>query len=320
MRLAVLGSGSGGNSLIVESGGRRLLVDAGFSCRQIERRLASLGDDAGRLGALLLTHEHQDHCRGVDVLARRYSLPIYATRGTLDGCSIGAEAMALARAIVSGRPFEVPEAPGFLVEAFGVPHDAREPVGFVIEDAAGCRAGLAADMGSRSQLAWGRLRDLDCLVIESNHDLQMLRTGPYPWHLKQRVASRHGHLSNCQAAAGVAELLDDRLRSVVLYHLSRTNNLPALAAQAMAAGLEREGSSARVVLSWQHEPTPWLDVYRATGDQAPRDQASRDHNSRHHNSRDHNSRHRVSRRQGVSRYQGDSPEVPSSRWRQGTLF
>ncbi len=268
MRLAVLGSGSGGNSLIVESGGRRLLIDAGFSCRQIERRLASLDEDARRLDALLLTHEHRDHCRGVDVLARRHSLPIYATRGTLAGCALGTEVTAQTRSVRSGRPFEVPEAPGFRIEAFGVPHDAREPVGYVIEDDEGCRAGLVADLGSRSQLAWGRLRDLDCLVIESNHDLQMLRTGPYPWYLKQRVASRHGHLSNHDAATGVVELLCDRLSSVVLYHLSRTNNFPALAAQAMGEGLDRAGSSAQVILSGQDEPTPWLDV-RCAADTAP---------------------------------------------------
>jgi phosphoribosyl 1,2-cyclic phosphodiesterase len=265
MRLAVLGSGSGGNSLIIESGGRRLLIDAGFSCRQIEERLASLGERASRLDALLLTHEHQDHCRGVEVLARRHALPVYATQGTLDGCAVSSEVMALARTVRSGRPFEVPEAPGFWIEAFGVPHDAREPVGYVVEDSGGCRAGLVADLGSRSQLAWGRLRDLDCLVIESNHDLQMLRTGPYPWHLKQRVAGRHGHLSNHEAAAGTVELLGDRLSSVVLYHLSTTNNLPALAAQAMGERLDREGSSARIVISTQDQPTPWLELERPAG-------------------------------------------------------
>ncbi len=265
MRLAVLGSGSGGNSLIVESGGRRLLIDAGFSCKQIERRLASLGSDASDLAGLLLTHEHRDHCRGVDVLARRYSLPVYATQGTLDGCAFGTEALALVRIVRSGRSFEVPEAPGFQIEAFGVPHDAREPVGYVIEDDEGCRAGLVADLGSRSQLAWGRLRDLDLLVIESNHDLQMLRTGPYPWYLKQRVASRHGHLSNHEAAAGAAELLGDRLSSVVLYHLSRTNNLPVLAAEAMAERLDREGSTAQIIVSGQDEPTPWLTASRPAG-------------------------------------------------------
>lgn len=260
MRLAVLGSGSGGNSLIVESGGRRLLVDAGFSCRQIKDRLAGLEVDVARVDALLLTHEHFDHSRGADVMLRRYRLPVYATQGTLDGARLSNEALAEARAVRSGKPFEVPESPGFWVEAFGVPHDAREPVGFVIEDQAGCRLGVVADLGSRSQLAWGRLRDLDCLVIETNHDLQMLRTGPYPWHLKQRVAGRHGHLSNREAADGVAELLCDRLRSVVLYHLSTTNNLPALAAQAVSERLEQEGSSARIVLTSQDEPTSWLQV------------------------------------------------------------
>lgn len=260
MRLAVLGSGSGGNSLIIESGGRRLLVDAGFSCRQIEQRLAGLGMELAGVDALLLTHEHQDHCRGADVLLRRYGLPVYATQGTLDGCGLSSEAAAEARAVRSGQPFEVPESPGFRVEAFGIPHDAREPVGFVIEDPEGCRIGLAADLGSRSQLAWGRLQDLDCLVIETNHDLQMLRNGPYPWHLKQRVAGRHGHLSNREAANGVVELMCDRLRWVVLYHLSETNNLPALAAQAVGERLDREGSSAQVVLTRQHEPTPWIEV------------------------------------------------------------
>ncbi len=294
MRLAVLGSGSGGNSLIVESGGRRLLIDAGFSCRQIERRLASLGDEASRLNGLLLTHEHRDHCRGVDVLARRHSLPIYATQGTLDGCALGTEVLALARTVRSGRPFEVPEAPGFLIEAFGLPHDAREPVGYVIEDDEGCRVGLVSDLGSRTQLAWGRLRDLDCLVIESNHDLQMLRNGPYPWYLKQRVASRHGHLSNHEAAAGVVELLGDRLSSVVLYHLSRTNNLPVLAAQAMGERLDREGSSAQIIVTTQDDPTPWLTVSRPIG----------------HRPADH----------VRSSMFGLAGTVPSARWRQGTLF
>ena len=269
MRLAVLGSGSSGNSLIVESGGQRLLIDAGFSCRQIERRLACLGEEASRLGGLLLTHEHSDHCRGVDVLTRKHSLPIYATQGTLDGCAFRTEVMALARTVRSGRPFEVPEAPGFRIEAFGLPHDAREPVGYVIEDSEGCRVGLVSDLGSRTQLAWGRLRDLDCLVIESNHDLQMLRTGPYPWYLKQRVASRHGHLSNHEAAAGVVDLLGDRLTSVVLYHLSRTNNLPVLAAQVMGEKLDRAGSPAQIIVSGQDEPMPWLTVHRPVGHVSP---------------------------------------------------
>ncbi len=265
MRLAVLGSGSGGNSLIVESAGRRILIDAGFSCREIEKRLRALGEQAARLDAVLLTHEHQDHLRGVARLVRRFDLPLFATAGTLSAADFDVETRARARVIRSGEPFEVPgrgldQAPVFRAEAFAVPHDAREPVGFVVEDPHGRRLGLVADLGSRTQLAWGRLHDLDALVIETNHDLRMLRNGPYPWHLKQRIAGRHGHLANHEAAAGLPELLSDRLRWVVLYHLSQINNLPALAAQAIGEQLDREGARAEVTLTWQDQTSPWLDV------------------------------------------------------------
>ncbi len=243
--------------MIVESGGRRLLVDAGFTCRQIGRRLAGLGVDLAQIDALLLTHEHHDHVRGADVTLRRYGFPAYATAGTTSGASLSPEAAAEVRTIRSGVPFE---AAGFRVEAFAVPHDAREPVGFVIEDEAGRRLGLVADLGTRTQLAWGRLRELDGLVIETNHDLQMLRNGPYPWHLKQRVAGRHGHLSNREAGEGVLELLCDRLSTVVLYHLSRTNNLPALAAQSVGEKLEAAGCAAEVVVTSQEEATAWIEL------------------------------------------------------------
>ncbi len=258
MRVAVLGSGSGGNSLIIESGGRPLMIDAGFSCRQIEQRLAGLDQEASGIEALLLTHEHSDHCRGVEVLQRRHEIPVYATTGTFDGLKWSDRAVDPdLRTIRSGEPFLVP---GFRVEAFQIPHDARQPVGYVVEDEAGCRLGLAADLGSRTQLAWGRLKDLDCLVIETNHDLTMLRAGPYPWHLKQRVASRHGHLSNHDAAAGLEDLVSDRLRSVVLYHLSATNNLPALAAQEVGEKLAAVGSGAEIVVTRQDQATPWVEI------------------------------------------------------------
>ncbi len=263
MRLAVLGSGSGGNALIVESGGCRLLIDAGFSCRYIEKTLRGLGEDAARLDAVLLTHEHADHVRGADRLVRRHGMPLYATAGTLGRSKLSDEAAGNVRTIRSGEPFEVRDASraaGFRIEAFRLPHDAREPVGYVIEDHEGARLGAAYDLGSRTRLAWGRMRDLDGLVIEANHDLQMLRNGPYPWHLKQRVASRRGHLSNRDAALGVAELAGDRLRQVVLCHLSRTNNEPALAAQAVGAELDACGSGAELVVARQDEATNWLEL------------------------------------------------------------
>lgn len=265
MRVAVLGSGSGGNAVVVSSGGHRLLIDAGFSCRQIERRLASLGEDASDLESLLLTHEHGDHVRGADRLARRHALTIWATAGTLNAARLVPDMLPFedrpplpsSRVVRRGEPFEVP---GFTVEAFAVPHDAAEPVGFVVESASGHRLGLLSDLGSPSPRAWDRLRDLDCLVIETNHDLSMLRDGPYPWHLKQRVASRHGHLSNADAARGLPTLLSDRLRAVVLYHLSRTNNRPAMAREAIAHTLDHEGIHPEIVVSNQFEPTAWIEV------------------------------------------------------------
>ena len=258
MRIAVLGSGSRGNAVVVEWGGRRILLDAGFSCREIERRLNEVGVDPASLAALVLTHEHEDHVRGVDVLARRYGVQVYATAGTLAGCDrFSAEVRRRVLPLVSGERIEVA---GFEIEPFLIPHDAREPVGLVVESADGRRLGLVADLGSRSRLAWGRLVELDLLLLETNHDLEMLRNGPYPWALKQRVAGRHGHLSNRDAAEGLPELLCDRLRWVVLYHLSQTNNLPALAAAEIGEALAREGAAAAVAMTAQDRPTPWLEV------------------------------------------------------------
>ena len=265
MRVAILGSGSAGNAVVLESAGRRLLLDAGFSCRRLEQRMATLGCAASSIEGLLLTHEHGDHCAGADVFLRRYGLPVYATEGTLRTAKLSTEAASRSHVVRSGEPFEVS---GFRIEPFNIPHDAEEPVGFVVEDSAGSRVGLASDMGSRSQLAWGRLRDLDILILETNHDLQMLRTGPYPWALKQRVAGRYGHLSNREAADGLPDLLSSRLRTLVLYHLSKTNNLPALASEAIGERLDREGSGARIVVAEQDVSTPWLEVERPESLQA----------------------------------------------------
>jgi phosphoribosyl 1,2-cyclic phosphodiesterase len=257
LRVGILGSGSGGNAVVVESGGRRILIDAGFSCRELARRMALLDVDPKTISALVLTHEHQDHCRGADAFARRYKVPVLATAGTRQGAGLKEDRFRSTVLIRSGEPLEVA---GFVVEPFLIPHDAAEPVGFVVEDPFGRRLGLVADIGCRTSLAWGRLRDLDVLLLETNHDLDMLRNGPYPWSLKQRVAGRHGHLSNREAAEGLPELMGGRLSWVALYHLSRTNNLPALAAAAIGEALDREGCSARLAVTEQFHPTPWLEA------------------------------------------------------------
>lgn len=257
LRVGVLGSGSGGNAVVIESGKHRILLDAGFSARELSKRMKLLGVDPLGIEAVVLTHEHQDHCKGADGFAKKFKVPIFGTEGTLVGSRLRDEIARQAVLIRSGVPREVA---GFWIEPFTLPHDAREPVGIVVEDPLGRRVGLVADLGCRTSLAWGRLRDLDVLILETNHDLDMLRNGPYPWSLKQRVAGRHGHLSNREAAEGLPELINDRLRWVVLYHLSRTNNLPALAAAAIGEALDRERCSAQLAVSEQDHPTPWLEV------------------------------------------------------------
>ena len=188
LRAAVLGSGSGGNSTIVESDEGCLLLDAGFSCRELERRLEAVGRSAADVDAVLLTHEHDDHCRGIDRFARRHQVPVYGTRGTYRGPLLRGLG-SFARPMAPGVPLA---AAGFRIDVFPVSHDAREPVGIVVESGGGFRFGLATDLGCRTPEAWRNLQDLDILVLESNHDLDMLRTGPYPWRLKERVASKRG--------------------------------------------------------------------------------------------------------------------------------
>ena len=256
LRAAVLGSGSGGNSTIVESGEGCLLLDAGFSCRELERRLEAVGRSAADVDAVLLTHEHDDHCKGVDRFARRHQVPVYGTRGTYKGQRLRGLGR-FARPMGPGVPLT---AAGFRIEVFPVSHDAREPVGIVVESGGGHRLGLATDLGCRTAEAWRRLQDLDILLLESNHDLDMLRTGPYPWRLKERVASERGHLSNEDAAAGIEALLTDRLSWVVLCHLSETNNSPAFAAAAVQPVLDGGRSRAKLVVAEQHRPGPWLEV------------------------------------------------------------
>jgi phosphoribosyl 1,2-cyclic phosphodiesterase len=257
LRVGVLGSGSGGNAVVIESGKHRILLDAGFSARELSKRMKLLGVDPLGIEAVVLTHEHQDHCKGADGFAKKFKVPIFGTEGTLVGSRLRDEIARQAVLIRSGVPREVA---GFWIEPFTLPHDAREPVGIVVEDPLGRRVGLVADLGCRTSLAWGRLHDLDVLILETNHDLDMLRNGPYPWSLKQRVAGRHGHLSNREAAEGLPELIGDRLRWVALYHLSRTNNLPALAAAAVGEALDREGCAAQLAITEQDHPTPWLEV------------------------------------------------------------
>ena len=253
--ILVLGSGSSGNCVVVRAADSTLLIDAGFSCREIERRLKRVGVDPARLDGVVVTHEHGDHCKGVALISRRHELPVFATAGTFLGRAF--RKVERRHVVRARQPFEVGS---FEIEGFGVPHDAREPVGFAIFGNCGGKAGVVADLGALRGRARDSLRGSSVLVIESNHDLDMLRRGPYPWSLKRRVASDRGHLSNVDAAAAVVDLVDADLETVVLYHLSRTNNLPGLAHMAMSESLDGLGARVDVVLSHQDSPTGWVEV------------------------------------------------------------
>jgi phosphoribosyl 1,2-cyclic phosphodiesterase len=237
MRFTSLGSGSSGNSLVVESGTTRVMMDCGFSLADTKARLERVGLAPSDVTAVVVTHEHDDHLGGVARFARRYAIPVYLTRGTAQWLPPDFPAV-LAHFIDSHQAFEVQE---IAVDPFPVPHDAREPVQYVFSDG-DVRLGVVTDLGTVTQHVVDKLSGCHALVIECNHDLDMLMEGPYPDGLKRRVSGRFGHLCNADAGRLVAALERGHLRHLIAAHLSQQNNTPALAVAALAraAGCEDE--------------------------------------------------------------------------------
>ena len=220
MRFCVLGSGSKGNCTYVESGETALLIDAGFSGIETTRRLRSVGLDMGKVSAILITHEHNDHVAGVGVLSRKYGLPVYANAGTRAAAdrSLGK--------LHSFVPFETGASftfHSFTIHPFAISHDTTDPVGFTIDDGR-CAFGYCTDTGMASRLIHHHLRRCQGLVLECNHDPEMLKNGPYPPSLQQRIRSKNGHLANSDAIAFLQGLVHAGLQHVVLAHISQANN------------------------------------------------------------------------------------------------
>ena len=233
MRFASLGSGSEGNGLVVDSGGTRILIDCGFGVRDTKKRLARLGLSPSSLDAILVTHEHADHIGGVPAFAAKYGIPVWATFGTLAVVSERFEGMERVYGFDSHDAFSI----GMLeVRPFPVPHDARDPVQFVVGDGEH-RLGILTDIGATTRFVETSLSGCDALVLECNHDLDMLADGDYPWPLKQRITSRFGHLHNEASAALLAALDNTRLKHIVAAHLSQQNNTPEKARAALAGAL-----------------------------------------------------------------------------------
>ncbi|HEX6772524.1 MAG TPA: MBL fold metallo-hydrolase [Acidobacteriaceae bacterium] len=291
MRMTVLASGSKGNSTVIATRRTRILVDAGLSCREILKRMQIAGEDPCTLDAILITHEHQDHVQGVSVLARKLGIPVYFTEMThrawvrwlhpqkrmtyadwlrrrqqesngvpeepaakQEDCESRCDPAAIPSVAFfeAGKRFAVGDID---VEPFTIPHDAADPVGFVFEGE-GVRIGFATDLGYIPANARQALRGCDVLLLESNHDTEMLRDGPYPWSVKQRVMSRVGHLSNEAAAEFLERNYDGQAAYVVLAHLSESNNLPALARVSAERALRDRMSllANKLLLASQEEP------------------------------------------------------------------
>lgn len=234
-RLCPLFSGSSGNSYYIGSRSGGVLIDCGRSARQMENMLRLCGIDPLALHAVFVTHEHTDHISGIRVFTKKYGLPVYASPGTLDAIAPGLPGADL-------RPLTGPvEAAGMTLEAFPVSHDCAQPVGYRVHTADGRSFCLATDLGYLSEPVKEALRGCDTVVLESNHDLELLRSGPYPYHLKRRILSKEGHLSNADCAAFLPELAQSGVRRFMLGHLSRENNRPQLALDAALSALTQAG-------------------------------------------------------------------------------
>lgn len=262
VRLTVLGSGSSGNCAVVSTGRTTLLIDAGLSARQICVRLESAGYTLDQIDGILLTHEHQDHTNGLEVLSSKRHLPLYATaltRETLCG-SLRFRSEPTWRLMNTGSAFDFQD---LRIECFPVPHDAVDPVGFVIADEES-RLGVLSDVGYVTNLIKDRLKSSDSVFVEANYDTQLLEADTKrPWSTKQRISSRHGHLSNDQTAELIESIAHPGLHHVVLGHLSDDCNCPDRAARRIQESLQSTGiRDTRVICASRRAVTPTIEAAR----------------------------------------------------------
>lgn len=258
MKVCVLGTGSAGNATLIEAGGTRILVDAGFSGREIERRLGEIGLTAESIHAIVITHDHRDHTRGAGVFSRRHGTPVYITDRTRIACSGIFRDTEPLRAYQAGRVFDVG---AIRVEPFLTVHDAADPVAVALVDReTGTRVGIAMDLGRPNAQIRLALEASDFLILEANHDEGLLRGSRYPASVQQRIASSHGHLSNHAAARFAYELLHARLAGVLLAHLSEECNRPELASAVVGDALRAAGFEGFLDVATQGHPTDFIDI------------------------------------------------------------
>ena len=266
VQLTILGSGSGGNCAYLETAETRILIDAGFSVRQIRQRLATIGRAPEGLSGILVTHEHSDHIQGLLGLCSRLRVPLYCNRPTKEAIEFQLQSAFDCRLFTTGDSFEVGD---IGIDTFAVPHDASDPVGFLLRTTAG-KIGFLTDLGHATRLVLERVRAANVLVLETNHDLKMLQDSSRPWSLKQRISSRHGHLSNDAAAEAVTQIMSAELRHLYLGHLSRECNRPELARRVICERLQKIGAHhVQTELTSQNVPCPTLQFPLPVASVAP---------------------------------------------------
>ncbi len=255
MRFSVIGSGSKGNCVYIESGNTGILIDNGFSGKEVESRLRSIGRSLDNIAAICVTHEHTDHVAGVGVLSRRCKVPVFANIGTIHGAE---KKMGKPFGFVefeTGGEFQIED---LLVRSFRISHDTADPVGFVISNGSEY-LGYCTDTGKVSKLMELRLARCHGLILEFNHNLEMLKNGPYPLMLQQRVRSSQGHLENEDAALFLKHLMHPRLRSTVIAHISETNNTPEIAHSAAKACFDPDHEG-ELLVAGQDKPTKLISL------------------------------------------------------------
>lgn len=259
LRFTILSSGSTGNATVVTNGDSRVLIDAGFSCKRMEQLMEERGMTFADLDAIVVTHEHSDHIKGLGPLSRKHNLPIYANEKTWEQLDkqLGAIAEGNRRIMETGSSLDV----GSLkVESYGISHDAAEPVAYNFYNGEE-KLAVATDLGYLSGKVKEKLIDSDAMILESNHDVEMLRVGSYPWNIKRRILSDIGHLSNDACGDGLTELLGGKTKRVYLAHLSRNHNMTDLARMTVSGILEQNGIyeqlPVRLKDTYYDRPTEW---------------------------------------------------------------
>jgi phosphoribosyl 1,2-cyclic phosphodiesterase len=255
MKVCVLGSGSSGNATFVEHQSTRLLIDAGLRAKDIVERLARINVDPSTLDGIFVSHEHHDHIAGAGPLSRKFKIPIYISQKALNHTSSALQHLQHV-AIGADLPMQVGS---ITVTPFSTPHDSVDPLAFALRGGSS-RVCILSDIGYIPEAVRARIRNSDLLVIESNHDLEMLRTGPYPWSLKQRVMSNYGHLSNEALAYFFSEYVDGTQRKIMLIHLSKQNNHPQIAYVSAIRALEKKCNDAEILISMQDEVSDLIEV------------------------------------------------------------